>query len=332
MQLLILGGTGFIGPHMVQEALRRGHAVTLYNRGNRPERVPEGVRHLAGDRAQSLAPLRGLEFDAVIDTCGYLPRVVEKSCAALRGSVGRYLFISSVSAYAASQAELAEDAPLAVLPPDAPEAITGETYGAYKVLCEQRVQEFFDDTATILRPGLIVGPGDHTDRFTYWPARFADGGTILCPGQPSDPVQVIDVRDLASFALELLENGTGGVFNAVGPREGFTIGELIETCHAETGKQATLHWVDAQTLEQYALQPWGDLPVWLPGDSPESGMAKASLVRARAAGLKLRPFEETVRDTLTFWQSLPEARRQQPKAGMSRAREQEVLKMLQSPA
>lgn len=340
LSLLLIGGTGFIGPHTVAAALARGHRVTLFNRGRFPEKVPAGVEVIQGDRNISLAPLAGRTFDAVIDNCGYLPKQVQRSIDALRGSVGRYIFISSISAYKASRQPLTEDSPLATLPEDANdgvhlEKVTGENYGALKVLCEQEVLnglafEPWKGQATIVRPGLIVGPGDHTDRFTHWPARFYDAAhdprsrQVLCPGSPSDPIHVIDVRDLADWLITLVERNQGGIFNAVGPLQPLTIGGLVQTCQDVCGGGEPV-WLDAATLDKHEVSAWGDMPTWIPVDSEEAGMNQVSFERSLQAGLTLRPIRETVQDTLTWWLSLPEARRAEPKAGISRDRELAVL-------
>lgn len=356
--LLVLGGTGFIGPHMVQEALKRGYEVTVFNRGKNKDKIPEGVKHLEGDRQQSLAPLAGMRFDAVIDNCGYLPRHVQRSVDALRGSVGRYVFISSISAYQASRLPLHEDDAVAVLPEGAKEVVDWQTYGPYKALCEQEVMDGFahahpddadpageakksaagsdgartgreqDSLATIIRPGLIVGPGDPTDRFTYWPVRVAEAAAkreaFLCPGSPSDPIQVIDVRDLAAFTLTLIERGLGGIYNASGPLPAISMGELASALQDLTGHQATPQWVDSGRLAAMEVQPWGDMPAWIPMDSDEIGMSMVSLAKSQAAGLTCRPIAQTLTDTLAWFRSLP-TERQSLKAGISRARELEVL-------
>jgi len=334
--ILILGGTGFIGPHMVTEALRRGHRVTVFNRGRNNDRLPPGVTRIEGDRQQSLAPLAGMTFDAVIDNCGYLPRHVQRSVDALRGSVGRYLFISSISAYLPSRAPMVETDPVAPLPEGSPEAVDWQTYGPYKALCEKAVLEGFgfDEFAgkgTVLRPGLIVGPGDPTDRFTYWPVRVhraaQTGAGFLCPGNPTDPIQVIDVRDLAAFTLEVLARDLEGIFNASGPLLPLTMGSLVDACQALTGGTARPVWVDSARLEAQGVQAWVDMPAWIPADSEEAGMNKVSLVKSAAAGLTTRPILDTLRDTLTWFQSLP-IERQTLKAGIASDREASVLEAI----
>ncbi len=233
MKLLVLGGTVFLGRHIVAEALAHGHEVTLFNRGqHNPDLFPE-VEKLRGNRNGNLETLRGRRWDAVIDTCGYIPRLVRASAELLAQSVEHYTFISSISVYADFSAPgLNENAPVGKLQDEAIEEITGETYGPLKALCEQAMENAMPGRALIIRPGLIVGPHDPTDRFTYWPYRVAQGGEVLAPGHPDRPVQIIDVRDLAKWIMRMVEAGKTGTYNATGPDYTLTIGHLLETCRS----------------------------------------------------------------------------------------------------
>ncbi len=325
-RLLILGGTSFLGPHLTQRALGAGWQVTHFNRGRRaPEGVP-GVETLIGDRDGQLDALKGRRWDAVIDTSGYIPRHVRLSAGLLAPAVDRYVFISTISVYASFARPNDESSPVGKLESDTIEEVSGETYGPLKALCEQAAQAALPGRTMVIRPGLIVGPLDPTDRFTYWPARADRGGEILAPGAPGDPIQVIDARDLADWTLDLLEGGsTDGVFNAVSPPRRFTMGGLLEDCVAVAAKDARLTWVDAQFLAAQKVSPWSDMPVWIPPEGEERAISLTSVDRAVKAGLEFRPLHETVRDTLDWYRGLPEERRQKLRAGISPEREREVL-------
>jgi 2'-hydroxyisoflavone reductase len=308
MHILVLGGTQFLGRHIVELALARGHDVTLFNRGRtRPELYPE-VEKLRGDRDGNLSALRGRSFDAVVDTSGYVPRVVRDTIDAL-GDAGHYTFVSTISVYADLSSPPTEASPLAV----------DEEYGGLKAACEEVVRERFP-AAFIPRPGLIAGPWDPTGRFTYWPQRLADGGRVLAPGPPDADAQIIDVRDLAGFVVRAAEDGTAGTYNVVD--RPVARATLLETCRTVAAADAELVWVDPSFLLEHEVDEWMELPLWLA--SPEyAGMLSVDPSPAFAAGLETRPLEETVRDTLEWVRSgdAPD----DPPAGLGRAKEQAVL-------
>lgn len=303
MKILILGGTRFLGRHLVDAALACGHEVTLFNRGKtNPDLYPE--KTILGDRDGGLDALAGRQWDAVIDTCGYFPRLVRDSAQALVDSVEHYTFISSISVYAdESTPDLDESAAVGTIEDESVEEITGETYGPLKALCEQAVQAAYPEGALIIRPGLIVGPHDSSDRFTYWPARLARGGEVLAPGDPQMPVQIIDARDLAEWNIRLVEDRVTGVFNATGPENLLTMQEVIETCQQASGVPAEITWVSEEFLLEQKVAPFTDLPLWLP--EAVWGMSQVNISRAVAAGLSFRPLAETVADTLAWSQSRP---------------------------
>lgn len=299
MKLLVIGGTRFLGRAFVEAALERGHALTLFNRGRTSPDLFPGVERIAGDRDGGLGALAGRTWDAVFDPSGYFPRVVGASAAALAGRTGFYAFVSSISAYASPMVPGAdESAPLATLADPAVEEITGETYGGLKAACEREVANVFGERSLIVRPGLIVGPHDSTDRFPYWPRRLARGGEVLAPGNPGQPVQVIDARDLAAWMLAMIERGSGGTYNATGPAEPVSFGGVLERARLALGAVATITWVEGSFLLERGVQPWTELPLWVPPE--DAGLDEVSIQRAIATGLAFRPLSETVRDTLAW--------------------------------
>ena len=317
MQLLVLGGTQFLGRHVVDTALAAGHSVTLFNRGQtRPELYPD-VEKLRGDRDGNVEPLAGRSFDAVVDTSGYLPRVVSATVAAL-GEVGHYTFVSTVSVYDDLSSPAFENSPTAVLE-EPTEEYRSPAYGALKALCEEAVLERFPD-AFVPRPGLIVGPWDPTGRFTYWPQRFLDPGPVLAPAPPGAAAQVIDVRDLAAWIVESAETGRSGTFNAVAPPT--TRAELLETCRLAAGSDAEIVWIDPEFLVEQEVGEWMELPLWLQ-DPAFAAMLSTPVERSLAAGLTIRPLVETVAATLE-WIACGEAPTDAP-AGLARDKEQAVL-------
>ncbi|HSP73357.1 MAG TPA: SDR family oxidoreductase [Gaiellaceae bacterium] len=322
MRVLVLGGTQFLGRHLVEAALARGHEVTLFNRGQtRPGLFPQ-VERLTGDRDGDLGALAGGEWDAALDTSGYVPRVVRRSAELLEPLAGRYLFVSSVSAYAdLSQPGIDETAPVAQLVEET-EEYRSEAYGALKALCEDVVRETFGDRATVVRPGLIVGPWDPTGRFTYWPVRVAEGGEVLAPEPRDAPVQVIDARDLAAWCVRLAEDGAAGTFNAVGPERPLTMEQVLEGCREVAGSDARFVWAPPEWLLEQGVEEWMGLPLWL-ASSEYRGMQQVDLSRALAAGLGFRPLTETIADTLA-WVRSGEAPADPP-AGLDRDRERELL-------
>lgn len=335
MRILILGGAGLTGPHQVRYALARGHSVTLFNRGRTP--LPPGladVEQLRGDRAAGdLRALQGRTWDACIDNPTTLPAWARDAAQLLAGNVDRYIFISTISVYAdLSKPPVEEDA---LLPYDAADPYAEsmdslrasglKLYGPLKALSEREVQRRFPSAAAIVRPGLIVGPGDASDRFTYWPLRVRRGGEVLAPGSPQDRVQVIDARDLAEWTIRLAEQRATGVFSATGPAEPLTFGAMLDTIRATLDAPATFTWVPAAFLEAQQVAPWSDLPAWLPGDGDAAGMMRTDIRRALAAGLTFRPLRETVRDTIAWFDALPAERRAALRAGLAPGREQAVL-------
>jgi 2'-hydroxyisoflavone reductase len=322
-RLLILGGTGFLGPALVEAARGRGHEVTLFNRGKtHPELFPD-VEKLHGDRDGKLDALRGRSWDAAIDTSGYVPRVVRMSAEFLAPAVGRYLFVSSISVYPDDVKPGADEtAPVQPLAVPASEDVRRD-YGPLKAACERAAEAAMPGRVAAIRPGLIVGPGDPTDRFTYWPVRLDRGGEVLAPGDGTDPVQVIDVRDLAAWMIALAERGETGTFNATGPAGRLTVRELLERSREAIGSSASLVWVPAGFLAARGVSPWTDLPAWVP--AAEGGFGAISNARAIARGLRFRPLADTARDTLAWWKAQPAERRAKPRAGLSEAREREVL-------
>ena len=351
LQILVLGGTGFLGPHFVEAARARGHRLTLFNRGkSNPARFSgeefQDIEQLQGDRKRDLSALQGTRrWDAVLDTSAYFPADVTRSASLLAKRVDQYLIVSSISVYADNSTPGADETAAVATMENAEAAteITGQNFGPLKALSEQAAEQELPGRTTVVRPGLIVGPGDTTDRFTYWPARAARGGEILAPGKASDPTQFIDVRDLADFLLHAIETGTTGVFNADAAPGAIDMGALLAACQV-AGTQAndiqcvrapcpqppeassTVTWVPADFLEAQKVSAWQDMPAWVPPMGDYAGFGRRSTTRAQAAGLKTRPLQDTVDDTLDYWLSLPEARRAKPGAGLSAAREAEVLK------
>ncbi|MBK9246443.1 MAG: NAD-dependent epimerase/dehydratase family protein [Burkholderiales bacterium] len=324
MRLLILGGTRFLGRHLVEAALARGAQPTLLNRGRTAPGLFPAVEQLRGDREGDLQVLRGRTWDAVIDTCGYLPRVVRRSAQALRDAVGRYLFVSSISVYAdAAASRQDEHAPRAQLPGDDCEDIPNH-YGALKAACEDEVQRLFGERAILLRPGLIVGPFDPSGRFTYWVQRVARGGAVLAPPSPAYPVQFIDARDLAAWMLELLHRQRSGAFNASGPAAPLSFGGFLEQCRQALGAPAEFVWPDAAFLERHGVAPWTELPLYA-GEGGR-GLNEVSLARALSDGLRLRPIGETCVDTARWAGDapLPEG------IGLDGKREAELLRAWQA--
>lgn len=325
MKILILGGTQFVGRHLADAALARGHELTLFNRGTKSAGLFPNAEHLTGDRdGEGLEILRGRTWDAVLDTCGYLPRIVKQSAALLAETVFRYLFISTISVYAEFRTpNQDETAPLGVLADSSTEEQTGETYGPLKVLCEQAVEGAFPGRALIIRPGFIVGPYDPTDRFTYWVRRVAAGGDVLAPGTPGQPLQVIDARDLADWTLSLVEREETGVYNATGPDYALTLGEVLETTQKVSGSDARLTWVPDAFLKANNAESFSLLPFYLLKSPDTDGLMAASIEKAVGQGLAFRPLAETVADTLAWDKSRPA---DVPlKVGMTRERERELL-------
>jgi 2'-hydroxyisoflavone reductase len=324
MKALVIGGTVFVGRHIVDAALSRGHEVTLFNRGeHNPDLFPQVVK-LRGDRTASLEALHGLKWDVVIDTCGYLPRVVRKSAETLQASCGLYVFISSGSVYKdKSKFGINEDDPLEVVTNLEALEMTDETYGELKVGCEQVVQTAFGDRAMIIRPGLIVGPHDATDRFTYWPVRVAAGGRVLAPGNPDRQVQFIDVRDLAEWTISLSERKVHGVLNAIGPDYSLSMSKFLDECKAASQSDAEFVWASDEWLDEQKVNRWTEMPLWIPEKSDAGGFLYRDNSRAIAAGLTFRPVRETIADTLKWWQS--ERISTSLKEGLKREREAQLL-------
>ncbi|ALN79624.1 NAD-dependent epimerase/dehydratase family protein [Lysobacter antibioticus] len=331
LKLLVLGGTGFLGPHFVEIARKHGHTLTLFNRGKTNPGKFSGeqfsdIEQLHGDRKTDMKALEGeRRWDAVLDTSAYLPADVTRSANLLAPRVKQYVLVSTISVYAKNDVPSDENSPLAVLAdPDITE-VTGETYGGLKALCEQAAERELPKRTTVVRPGLIVGPGDTTDRFTYWPARADRGGEILAPGSAQDPTQFIDVRDLAAFLLATIEHGHFGTYNADAAPGALTMGAVLAESQRAAKAKSTVTWVPADFLEAHKVSPWQDMPAWIPARGEYAGFGRTSVAKARAAGLSYRPLRETVRDTLAYWHGLPAERRSKPKAGIAPQREAEVL-------
>jgi len=326
MKILILGGTKFLGRHLVEAALARGHEVTLFNRGKTNPNLFPNIETVTGDREHDIEKVSGREWDAVVDVAGYLPRIVRLSAHGLERSVKRYVFISSISVYAdVKKIGINESDPVGKLEDETVEEITGETYGPLKALCEKTVQDIYGDRALVIRPGLIVGPYDPTDRFTYWPVRVKRGGDILAPDKPQTPVQIIDVRDLSEFTMHLIEQSASGIFNATGPDHELALGSMLDACKQVSGSDANFRWASYEFLQQHQVAPWSDMPVWVP-DTEEPGFSRIDVSKAIHAGLRFRPLEETIRDTIAWAETRPADHKW--RAGLTPEREQELLALL----
>ncbi len=334
MRILILGGTGFIGPFQVKYALERGHKVTVFNRGQtHPGELPEGVEQLIGDRNGQLEALKDRKWDVVIDNPTSAPVWVRDAAQVLKGNVERYVFISTISVYAESRKPNDETAPLAKYEgPDAMKesretivASKFQLYGPLKALAEAEAEKWFPGKTLVIRPGLIVGPGDQTDRFTYWPVRIERGGEVLAPGNPSDPVQFIDARDLAEWTIRMVEKSATGIYNATGPETALPVSEMLGGIKTALKANAQFTWADADFLEAQKVSPWSDMPVWVPPSGEEGGLGRTSITKALGAGITFRPLADTARATLAWFQTLPADRQKKLQAGLTPEREREVL-------
>jgi 2'-hydroxyisoflavone reductase len=325
-RILILGGTGFLGPAIVEAATARGHQLTLFNRGRtRPGLFPN-IETLLGDRdpkvGEGLNSLRNRKWDVVIDDSGNIPRHVAASTKLLAANAGHYIYISSISAYADNSIEgQDENGKLATTDDPTVETITDRTFGPLKVLCEKAASEAFGERATIVRPGYIVGPDDPSGRFTYWPVRIDRGGEVLVPGAPSDPIQFIDVRDLGAWLVLVAEQTTTGTFNATGPADRLAWGDVVHACSTATKSAHSLTWVPAGWVRREARPGF---PIWAPYEGSTRGFHRWSNARAIRAGLKFRPFAQTVADTLSWYKSQPEGGRTKL-AGPTPEKEAELL-------
>lgn len=309
MTILVIGGTIFLGRHFVEAALAAGHTVTLYHRGkSNPDLFPE-VEHIYGDRRSpdDLKQLEGREWDAVLDTSGYLPDDTATMIDALGDRIGNYTFISSISAYEEpGRVGPTEDSPVLQITEEMPrDRVTNETYGAFKAECERVVVERMPDRVLNIRPGLIVGPYDGSDRFTYWTWRIARGGRVAAPGDPDETVQFIDVRDLAAWTLHMIEAGNTGTYNATGPDRPITMGSFLDRCRSALNSDAELVWIPEERLFAEEIAPYMEMPLWVPSEA--NGMSRTDISRALENGLTFRPVEETVRDTLEWFRGTDRA-------------------------
>lgn len=324
MRVLILGGTHFLGRHLAEAALAQGHHVTLFNRGRQSEGLFPDAEHLRGDRDGDLSALQGRSWDVAIDTSGYVPRVVRASAQLLADAVEHYTFVSSISVYAGWPAvsRIDESSAVGTLADPAVEEVDGETYGPLKALCEQAVESSLPGRALIVRPGLIVGPYDPTDRFSYWPWRVARGGEVLAPGRPERLAQVIDARDLAEWILRMAAERVTGTYNATGPDYPLTMARLLTESQRVSGSDATFTWISDSFLKEQQVGEWVELPLWVPEDEG-AGVGDVNCGRALAAGLTSRPLAETIRATLDWLATRPAD--YSWKAGLTPEREAEVL-------
>jgi 2'-hydroxyisoflavone reductase len=324
--ILVLGGTGFLGPHIVSSALARGHAVTLFNRGKtHPGLFPE-VEKLHGDRDGQLEALANRTWDAVVDPSGYVPRIVKASAELLAPNVGHYVFISTISVYAKFDT-LNPDESLAVATiADETSEDVKASYGALKALCEKAAEAAMPGRVANIRPGLIIGPGDPTGRFSHWPTRLAEGGEVLAPGDGTTPVQYIDGRDLGAWIVRVVEDRTVGTMNALGPEHRVTMKNVLDECNRALGGKAQLTWVDAAFLEQHGVAGWRDMPMWLDNHGDYAGFGTLQNARAVRAGLAFRPIGDTARDTLAWLATLPDDERSKARSsGIKPEKEAEVL-------
>lgn len=324
MKMLVLGGTVFLGRHLVEAGLRQGHEVTTFTRGeHNPDAYPD-VESLRGNRDGDLGALQGRTWDVVVDTSGYVPRVVGDSARLLADAVDRYIFISTLSVYPdVSTPGIDEDTPVAIMEDPTVEEITGETYGPLKALCERAVDGALPGRTLIIRPGLIVGMYDPTDRFTYWPHRIAAGGEVLAPDHPVRSTQIIDGQDLAEWSVSMAQERATGVFNATGPRFPLTMGEIVDESKAQTESDAEITWVPGEFLLEHQVRPWSDMPLWVPEGGEYAGFNNFDISRAVAHGLTFRPLANTIRDTLRWDRTRPP--NYTLKAGLAPERERQVL-------
>ena len=340
MKILVIGGTRFVGRHFVTATVTRGHEITLFNRGRHAAVSLEGLETIHGDRFSDLAKLAGRRWHVVLDTCGLIPRAVRTSAEALRDSVDVYVYVSSQSVYADwSRPGVDESSPTATLtdeqldkanaidPSTASAVSYGEMYGGLKVLCEQAAQELMPGRVLVLRPGLIVGPYDYTDRFTYWVTRVARGGKVLAPGRPQRHVQFIDARDLGEWTVRMIENKQVGVYNCNGLPGEVTMASLLDECKAVSGSDADFTWVDEDFLLQRQVTPWSELPLWLPeSDERLKGFMFVNVDKAVEAALTFRSLKETIADTLTWRQAV--AADEAGRAGLDPEKERRLLNEL----
>jgi 2'-hydroxyisoflavone reductase len=337
MKLLIIGGTRFLGRHLVTAALARGHDVTLFNRGNYS--IDADLETIEGDRHTELHKLNGRRWDVVVDTSGHLPRAVRAAAEALADSVNRYVFISSQNAYAdVSVPDIAEDYPLGTLTEEqlneanaidtAGQPSYGRLYGGLKALCERAAEDVMPNRVLALRPGLIVGPYDYSDRFTYWVVRVAAGGEVLAPGRPERFIQFIDVRDLAEWTIRMIERNAAGAYNTHGLPNTLTMKGLLDECRNVSQSDAQFVWASEEFLLEHQVAAWSEMPLWLPEDAAPhlKGFMFISPRKAVAEGLTFRPLAETIGDTLTWYQTLHQ--NEPLKAGLNSDKERALLNKL----
>jgi 2'-hydroxyisoflavone reductase len=335
LRILILGGSGFTGPFQVRYALSRGHKVTVFNRGRtHPGELPKEVEQLIGDRNGQLDALKGRTWDVVIDNPTTLPIWIRTAAQILKGNVDRYVFISTTSVYSDNTIRgMDESGPLAEYEGADPFKETIQTmraasvplYAPLKVVSEKETRKWFPGKSLIIRPGLIVGPGDETDRFTYWPVRVARGGEVLAPGNSKDSVQFIDARDLAEWTIRMVEQGTAGTFNALGPTSKLTMGTMLDEIKTTTKSNAQFTWIDVDFLLAQKVSPWNDLPVWVAPRGPETGFTQLSNKKAVSKGLTFRSVADTAQATLEWFRKLPAERQASLRSGITAEREREVL-------
>ncbi len=329
-KILVLGGTAFIGPHFIEQALARGHEVTMFNRGRTNTDLFPEVEKLVGNRfpetddglkAIEAAIAGGRRWDVVYDTSAYVPRVAKASAELLADACDHYIFISTLSVFADRSVDVTEDSPLGKLEDETVEQVTGASYGPLKALCEQAVEAAMPGRVANVRPGLIVGPGDRTDRFSWWPYRIGQGGETLAPGFGENPIQVIDVRDLSRWAIQIAEEGTVGVYNTVGMASVVTFEEFLHGCKIVLGTDNTFTWVDQQFLLDRNVRAYSEIPLWIPREDPPYGTAQCQ--KAMAAGLTFRPLGATIRDTYDW--AVAREGHERWRAGMAADREAKIL-------
>jgi 2'-hydroxyisoflavone reductase len=325
LRVLMLGGTGFIGPHTIAALRLAGHQITLFNNDKESAKKFPQMESLFGDRDGKIEALSGRDWDVVIDNSGYVTRHVKLTADALKDRVGHYIFISSISAYRdLTPPGIDEDYPLATLADPTVEKVTNDTYGGLKAACENVVREVYGSRYTVIRPTYIVGPGDPTDRFTYWPARAAQGGEMLAPGTSHDPVQFIDVRDLADFIAACAQHRHAGNYNVCNAPLSVRMGQLLDSSRKISRARTKVVWVDEKFIEEQKFEG-NEIPIWSPTEGEYAGAALVDPARAVAKGLKFRPLNVTVRDTLAWNATRPAERREKLRAGLSMDQERALL-------